>query len=137
MDSFQKDIDDRANLTLSNRFELLLFRLGTSQHEQKSELYGINVFKLREIVPMPVFTRPAGMKSPLLGMVNIRDQVIPVIDLPAVAGCKPATGLNILLLILVGWQLFKSQYASACGISLIVLLGDTLKWHRIRQTVKN
>ena len=47
------------------------------------------------------------------------------------------TGLNILLLILVGWQLFKGQYASACGISLIVLLGDTLKWHRIRQTVKN
>lgn len=98
MDSFQKDIDDRANLTLSNRFELLLFRLGTSQHEQKSELYGINVFKLREIVPMPAFTRPAGMKSPLLGMVNIRDQVIPVIDLPAVAGCKPSTGLNILLI---------------------------------------
>jgi len=98
MDSFQKDIDDRANLTLSNRFELLLFRLGTSQHAQKSELYGINVFKLREIVPMPAFTRPAGMKSPLLGMVNIRDQVIPVIDLPAVAGCKPTTGLNILLI---------------------------------------
>lgn len=95
MDNFQKDIDDRANLTLSNRFELLLFRLGTSLHEQKSELFGINVFKLREIVPMPAFTRPAGMKAPLLGMVNIRDQVIPVIDLPAVAGCKPETGLNI------------------------------------------
>ncbi len=88
MDNFQKDIDDRANLTLSNRFELLLFRLGTSLHEQKSELFGINVFKLREIVPMPAFTRPAGMKAPLLGMVNIRDQVIPVIDLPAVAGCR-------------------------------------------------
>lgn len=98
MDNFQKDIDDRANLTLSNRFELLLFRLGTSLHEQKSELFGINVFKLREIVPMPAFTRPAGMKAPLLGMVNIRDQVIPVIDLPAVAGCKPETGLNILLI---------------------------------------
>ncbi|MFU0854501.1 hypothetical protein ACM26X_20685, partial [Kluyvera cryocrescens] len=28
MDNFQKEIDDRANLTLSNRFELLLFRLG-------------------------------------------------------------------------------------------------------------
>lgn len=33
MDNFQKDIDDRANLTLSNRFELLLFRLGTSLKE--------------------------------------------------------------------------------------------------------
>ncbi|MFV0567885.1 MAG: hypothetical protein ACK5NJ_04660, partial [Citrobacter portucalensis] len=27
MNNFQKDIDDRTNLTLSNRFELLLFRL--------------------------------------------------------------------------------------------------------------
>ena len=98
MDNFQKDIDDRANLTLSNRFELLLFRLGTSMNENKSELFGINVFKLREIVPMPAFTKPAGMKSPLMGMVNIRDQVIPVIDLAAVAGCKPTTGLNILLI---------------------------------------
>lgn len=98
MNNFQKDIDDRTNLTLSNRFELLLFRLGRSVEEQKSELFGINVFKLREIVPMPTFTRPAGMKAPLLGMVNIRDQVIPVIDLPAVAGCKPETGLNILLI---------------------------------------
>jgi two-component system chemotaxis response regulator CheV len=97
MDNFQKDIDDRANLTLSNRFELLLFRLGTSLNENKSELFGINVFKLREIVPMPEFTKPAGMKS-LMGMVNIRDQVIPVIDLAAVAGCKPTTGLNILLI---------------------------------------
>ncbi|MEW8790317.1 chemotaxis protein, partial [Enterobacter kobei] len=98
MDNFQKDIDDRANLTLSNRFELLLFRLGTSLNDNKSELFGINVFKLREIVPMPEFTKPAGMKSPLMGMVNIRDQVIPVIDLAAVAGCKPTTGLNILLI---------------------------------------
>jgi len=98
MDNFQKDIDDRANLTLSNRFELLLFRLGTSLDATKSELFGINVFKLREIVPMPTFTRPAGMKPPLMGMVNIRDQVIPVIDLAAVAGCKPASGLNILLI---------------------------------------
>ncbi|ROP62892.1 two-component system chemotaxis response regulator CheV [Enterobacter sp. BIGb0383] len=98
MDTFQKDIDDRANLTLSNRFELLLFRLGTSAHSEKSELFGINVFKLREIVPMPVFTKPAGIKSPLMGMVNIRDQIIPVIDLAAVAGCTPSTGLNILLI---------------------------------------
>ncbi|WP_439213019.1 chemotaxis protein [Duffyella gerundensis] len=97
MDNFQKDIDERANLTLSNRFELLLFRLGSSSPEEKPELYGINVFKLREIVPMTEITKAAGMKPPLLGMANIRGQVIPVIDLPAVAGCTPSTGLNLLL----------------------------------------
>lgn len=98
MDSFQKDIDERANLALSNKFELLLFRLGTSQHESKSELYGINVFKLREIVPMQKINRAAGMMFPLLGVVNIRDQIMPVIDLPAALGCTPETGLNLLLI---------------------------------------
>ena len=98
MDSFQKDIDERANLALSNKFELLLFRLGASQHDSKSELYGINVFKLREIVPMQKINRAAGMVSPLLGVVNIRDQIMPVIDLPAALGCTPQTGLNLLLI---------------------------------------
>lgn len=97
MDNFQKEIDERANLALSNRFELLLFRLGTDKAKGKSELFGINVFKLREIVPMQAITRAAGMRSPLLGMTNIRGQFIPVIDLPAVAGCTPETGLNLLL----------------------------------------
>ncbi|ADO47715.1 chemotaxis protein [[Enterobacter] lignolyticus] len=98
MDNFQKDIDDRANLTLSNRFELLLFRLGSSADDSKSELFGINVFKLREIVPMPGYTKPAGIKPPVMGMVNIRDQIIPVIDLPSVLGCKAENGLSILLI---------------------------------------
>ncbi|UQY42498.1 chemotaxis protein [Erwinia sp. PK3-005] len=97
MDNFQKDIDERANLALSNKFELLLFRLGSSLEGEKAELFGINVFKLREIVPMPTITKAAGMQSPLLGMANIREQIIPVIDLAAVAGCKPTTGLNLLL----------------------------------------
>jgi len=97
MDNFQKDIDDRANLTLSNKFELLLFRLGAAAPDEKPELFGINVFKLREIVPMTAITKAAGMKSPLLGMANIRGQIIPVIDLAAVAGCTPTTGLNLLL----------------------------------------
>jgi two-component system chemotaxis response regulator CheV len=75
----------------------LLFRLGTSPEDEQSELFGINVFKLREIVPMPTLTKAAGMASPMMGMANIRGEIIPVIDLPAVVGCVPKTGLNILL----------------------------------------
>jgi len=97
MDNFQKEIDERANLALSNKFELLVFRLGSDLNEEKSELFGINVFKLREIVPMTTITKAAGMRSPLLGMANIRGQFIPVIDLPAVVGCTPTTGLNLIL----------------------------------------
>ncbi|MBN9356120.1 chemotaxis protein [Herbaspirillum huttiense] len=97
MDNFQKEIDERTNLTASNKFELLLFRLGADPHGERSELFGINVFKIREIVPMPPVTKAAGTHSPMLGMVNIRGQIISVIDLPAVVGCVPKTGLNILL----------------------------------------
>src|SRR5450830_415331 len=97
MDAFQKEIDERTNLTSSNKFELLLFRLGSDPHGVRSELFGINVFKIREIVPMPEITKAAGTRSPLLGMVNNRGQIIFVIDLPAVVGCKPKFGLNILM----------------------------------------
>jgi two-component system chemotaxis response regulator CheV len=100
MDAFQKEIDERTNLTSSNKFEMLLFRLGSSNGNDggQGELFGINVFKIREIVPMMEITKAAGSHSPMLGMINIRGQVISVIDLAAVAGCKPSTGLNILLI---------------------------------------
>ncbi|MCA6998381.1 chemotaxis protein [Dickeya solani] len=97
MDKFQREIEERTNLTSSNKFELLLFRLGSATGEGPSELFGINVFKLREIVPMPTLTKAAGMTPPMLGMINIRGQIIPVIDLPAVVGCAASTGRNILL----------------------------------------
>ncbi|ACS86250.1 chemotaxis protein [Musicola paradisiaca] len=97
MDKFQREIEERTNLTSSNKFELLLFRLGSPTGKEESELYGINVFKLREIVPMPELTKAAGMVPPMLGMINIRGQIIPVIDLPKVVGSVPNTGLNILL----------------------------------------
>lgn len=97
MDVFQKEIDERTNLTNSNKFELLLFHLGFDPHGMRAELFGINVFKIREIVPMLEITKAAGTHAPMLGMVNIRGQIIAVIDLPAVVGCVPKTGLNILL----------------------------------------
>lgn len=97
MKAVQQEIDERTNLTSSNKFELLLFRLGVDQALGKSELFGINVFKIREIVAMPSITPIAGTEAHSLGVVNLRGQVIPVLDLPAIVGCKPETGLNIML----------------------------------------
>ena len=61
------------------------------------ELFGINVFKVREIMVMPPVTAVAGAPPHLLGMANIRGQVIPVIDLAGAVGCVPKNGLNILM----------------------------------------
>ena len=95
--SIQQEVDERSNLTSSNKFEMLLFRLGVVKPGGQSELYGINVFKIREIVAMPEITEMAGASKHMLGMVNLRGQIIPVIDLPAVIGVTPETGLNIML----------------------------------------
>lgn len=97
MKTVHSDIEERTNLTGSNKFELLLFRLGNDGAQGASELFGINVFKIREIVAMPAITPIVGATAHTLGVVNLRGQVIPVLDLPAIVGCKPQTGLNIML----------------------------------------
>lgn len=91
------EIDERSNLTSSNKFEMLLFRLGQAPDSDARELFGINVFKVREILVMPQITKMANASRHVLGVANIRGQIIPVIDLPAVVGCTPKQGLSILL----------------------------------------
>ncbi|WP_394791068.1 chemotaxis protein [Rhodoferax sp.] len=97
MATVQQEVDERTNLTSSNKFELLLFRLGEAAHSAQRELFGINVFKVREIMVMPTITAVAGSTKHMLGMTNIRGQVIPVIDLAGAVGCLPKNGLNILM----------------------------------------
>lgn len=97
MSTVQREVDERTNLTASNKFELLLFRLGEAANSSQRELFGINVFKVREIMVMPTVTAVAGSTPHMMGVTNIRGQVIPVIDLPAAVGCNPKNGRNILL----------------------------------------
>ncbi len=92
-----RDIDERTNLTGNSMFELLLFRLGESAGTQKRELFGINVFKVREIMVMPEITAMVNAPPTVMGVANIRGQMIPVINLPMITGCNPTKGLGILL----------------------------------------
>lgn len=97
MTSVQNEIDERTNLTGSNKFELLLFKLGDSKIPGQSELFGINVFKVREIVTIPTITPIAGAPTHSLGIVHLREQVIPVFDLPAIVGCTPSKSPNLMI----------------------------------------
>ena len=92
MKSSMQEIDERANLTSNNKFELLLFRLGEAPGSNRRELFGINVFKVREIMVMPTITAMANSPANIMGVANIRGQIIPVINLPAVVGCNPKKG---------------------------------------------
>ena len=91
------EIDERTNLTASNKFELLLFRLGEAPGTDHHELFGINVFKVREILVMPTITAVANAHSSVMGIANIRGQIITVINLPKVVGCVPKKSTPILL----------------------------------------
>ena len=93
----EQEIEERSRLAGSNQFELLLFRLGESKNTGHRELFGINVFKVREVLVMPHITELAQSHEHLLGVANIRGQIIPVIDLPAVVGCNPSKGRTILM----------------------------------------
>jgi len=92
-----RDIDERTNLASNSMFELLLFRLGESPATHKRELFGINVFKVREIMVMPEITAMVNAPPSVMGVANIRGQMIPVVNLPLITGCNPTKGLAILL----------------------------------------
>jgi len=95
--SGMRDVEERTNLAGNSMFELLLFRLGEAAGTDKRELFGINVFKVREILVMPEVTAMVNSPPAVMGVANIRGQMITVINLPQVVGTRPTKGLGILL----------------------------------------
>ena len=96
MNDVMQEVDERSNLAGTNKFELLIFRLGEDRNSNTREVFGMNVFKVREALIMPSITPMPGSPKHVLGVANIRGQIIPVIDLPSVVGCTPSAR-NILL----------------------------------------
>lgn len=96
MTDVMREVDERSKLAGTNKFELLIFRLGEDKNSNTREVFGMNVFKVREALIMPSITPMPGSPEHVLGVANIRGQIIPVIDLPAVVGCTPSAR-NILL----------------------------------------
>jgi len=97
MKTEMREIDERTNLAGNSMFELLLFRLGEAPGTERRELFGINVFKVREILVMPEITVMVNAPPAVMGVANIRGQMITVINLPKIVGCNPSKGLGILL----------------------------------------
>ena len=76
-----REIDERTNLTGNSMFELLLFRLGEASGTSKRELFGINVFKVREVSRTPAITKTPNMPFGVQGVLSLRGNIIPVISL--------------------------------------------------------
>lgn len=77
-------VNQLTELVGQNRMELLLFRLsGLSQR------YGINVFKVREVLPCPRLTVMPRLHQFVIGVAHIRGNTLSVIDLAYAIGGRP------------------------------------------------
>lgn len=87
-------IDARTRLAGSNKMEILLFSLGTR------EIFGINVFKVREVGRTPRITKTPNMPRGVEGLISLRGNVIPVLSLAPfmeLDGVPPGLGKTMMV----------------------------------------
>jgi two-component system, chemotaxis family, chemotaxis protein CheV len=83
MASVMDGVNRMTQLVGRNRLELLMFRLGGRQR------FGINVFKVREVLKRPQLTRMPQAHPVVRGIANMRGQTIPILDLASAVGRAP------------------------------------------------
>lgn len=88
MSELLKGVDARSKLAGTNKLEILMFSLGADSKTGRSETFGINVFKVREVMLIPPITKAPGMPHAVDGMVSLRGVLVPVIDLGKYVGIK-------------------------------------------------
>lgn len=81
-------VNQRTQLVGQNRLELLLFRLDGGQ------LYGINVFKVKEVLQCPKLTIMPKSSPVVRGVASIRGGTIPILDLSMATGRPPLQDLQ-------------------------------------------
>jgi len=86
MSQLLKNIDARTKLAGTNKLEILLFTLGTDSRTGRRETFGVNVFKVREVMRVPPITHAPDMPSSVEGMVSLRGVLVPVVDLVKYTG---------------------------------------------------
>ena len=87
-------IEQRTTMVGRNRLELLLFRLGGRQR------FGINVFKVREVIKCPPLTRVPNPGPGVRGICHLRDQTVTVMDLNGAIGGPPVEDVRDAYIIL-------------------------------------
>ncbi|MDH4195442.1 MAG: chemotaxis protein, partial [Nitrospirota bacterium] len=93
MAKWMAEINQRTGLAGANKMELLMFHLGTD------ETYGINVFKIREVMKLPPVVKIPDSDPRILGLVNLRGENIALVDLKQAIGLGPLDPLGAKLII--------------------------------------
>lgn len=98
MASVMDSVDQRTQLAGHNRLELLLFRLSGRQR------FGINVFKIQEVVQCPRLTQIPHSHAVVRGVATMRGKTFPVIDLGMAIGRPAVEDLNNCFLIVAEYN---------------------------------
>lgn len=91
------DVDARARLAGTNKLEILMFRFEPPGSTETHGSFGINVFKVREVMRVPAITRAPEMPAAVEGMVSLRGTLVPVIDLGKYVGFEPTGHAGIMI----------------------------------------
>lgn len=97
MSELLKNIDARTKLAGTNKLEILLFTLGTDRRTGRRETFGINVFKVREVMRVPEITCAPEMPPAVEGMVSLRGTLVPVVDLVKFTGIETDSRPEIMI----------------------------------------
>ncbi|MGQ8366353.1 chemotaxis protein CheV [Glaciecola sp. 1036] len=98
MSGILDSVNQRTQLVGQNRLELLLFRLNSKQR------FGINVFKVREVLQCPPLTSIPKLNALVRGVAHIRGQTISVIDLSMATGGAPIADLKSAFIIIAEYN---------------------------------
>jgi two-component system chemotaxis response regulator CheV len=98
MASILDSVNQLTQLVGQNRLELLLFRLNGRQR------FGINVFKVREVLQCPNLTIMPKLHPYVRGVAHIRGHTISVIDLSMATGGKPIADLSKCFIIIAEYN---------------------------------
>lgn len=81
-------VNQRTQLVGKNRLELLLFRLSGKQ------LYGINVFKVKEVLPAPKLNLLPHTSPMVKGVAHIRNNTVAILDLGYSIGMRGISDMS-------------------------------------------
>jgi two-component system chemotaxis response regulator CheV len=97
MSELLKNIDARTKLAGTNKLEILMFSLGVDSRTGRRETFGINVFKVREVMRTPIITAAPEMPTAVEGMVSLRGALVPVVDLAKFAQFPSDTPRDVMI----------------------------------------
>jgi two-component system chemotaxis response regulator CheV len=120
MSGILDSVNQRTQLVGENRLELLLFKLLGRQR------FGINVFKVREVLQCPRLTILPKQAPYIKGIAHIRGQAIAVIDLSKAIGGSPITDTTDSFIIIAEYNQSIQGFLVA-GVERIV----TLSWQDV------